>query len=462
MSELDRYLRSLSSFVQERRPNPWTAEPIDLYRHPSGFRCYYIPKPGFHQRFFALALPYGSAYRHFRTGAGDLRAILPGSAHFLEHCIFERADEEGGQSEGLMQALAALGCQSNAYTGHEFTVYYVRGSGAPLAQAAQLLTRAFFLAELSSQRIAAELPIIQAELDMYADEPESRAWQRLFAALYKEQAVRHDIGGDREELAQLRAEDLQALHRSIYHPAQVQATVSGDWSAGDLKELLSFLEGILADVPSAPGHLVQEYERSFGQAPVHLEEEQNTGPEAVYWAQKKRVEQLPWLLDDLARARENISAQLLLDSLLGDSAPLYHELYQRGLINDSLQLRYQLERQYAHCTASLDREGAAEALAELRAELSAELGRLAAGQPRYFRPELYEEQRKAAFGRFVRAFDSVERQALELLHLSLDGLDLEVYARAYREANWKRGLEALSFLQEPVDSVELRLLAGRA
>jgi hypothetical protein len=54
---------------------------------------------------------------------------------------------------------------------------------------------------LETDRIESERPVIQAELNQYMDDPDTRAYMKTVEALYEHHPVRADIGGTIESVA---------------------------------------------------------------------------------------------------------------------------------------------------------------------------------------------------------------------------------------------------------------------
>ncbi|HHX36533.1 MAG TPA: insulinase family protein, partial [Clostridiaceae bacterium] len=74
-----------------------------------------VPKPRFSRKFAAIVVPYGSVHTRFRE-ADDPQKIVevpPGTAYFLEQCLFSGKTTESGD---LIRRFAALGVRADAYT----------------------------------------------------------------------------------------------------------------------------------------------------------------------------------------------------------------------------------------------------------------------------------------------------------------------------------------------------------
>ena len=82
-------------------------------RLPCGLRVLVCPKDR-HSYHAAITVGYGSMDRF----AGE-RTLPMGTAHFLEHKMFERDPADFDGSDSYDDDFAAVGAESNAYTSHE-------------------------------------------------------------------------------------------------------------------------------------------------------------------------------------------------------------------------------------------------------------------------------------------------------------------------------------------------------
>ena len=93
-------------------------------RLPCGLRVLVCPmeRATFHA---SVSVGYGSMDRYARHAKGETGPLPMGTAHFLEHKMFSRDPARFGGSDSYDDEFAALGAESNAYTAHDRTVYYV-------------------------------------------------------------------------------------------------------------------------------------------------------------------------------------------------------------------------------------------------------------------------------------------------------------------------------------------------
>jgi hypothetical protein len=135
-------------------------------------------------------------------------------------------------------------------------------------------------------------------------------------------------------------------------------------------------------------------------------------------------------------------ARLAFDTLLSPASPLYEDLFARGLINDSFGYHYACEPSFAFLAAggeSKDPLAAGKALVEgLQKAFAAGLD-----------PALFEIQKRAAAGDFVRSLDSIDHSGLVQAQCNQHGLDLFDYPVLYDKMDAKIAAQQLAFLSDP-------------
>ena len=117
-----------------------------------------------------------------------------GIAHFLEHSVF-KGTAKRDSAFAIARELDALGANYNAYTSHEYTAYVATVRKDHLRQALDMLSDIYANASLPEQELEREKGVVIEEIKMYADEPQSVAYERhLMQALGDTPAGRPIIG----------------------------------------------------------------------------------------------------------------------------------------------------------------------------------------------------------------------------------------------------------------------------
>ena len=435
LSDFDHNLPA--GFAGRERRDALTGKVLWTFVHRSGFQVKVLPRPGFSRRFAAVTVPFGSISTGLTDGENQWQ-IPAGSAHFLEHCLFSR-DEQGG----LLGRMSALGASANAYTTHSHTLYYF-STVHDFAEGLGIYLDAIMNPRLDNERIDAERPIILAELDQYHDDPDSRSYMRLVESLYHCHPVRLDIGGTPESVAAITPEDLQRAWSLFYHPGRLTMTLAGDFDVLPILEMLDErLSRLTAGETSRQASILLPDEPSaLLERQARLSMDVTTSSFLVGIKDPDLLPATPLTGQDLVARRR--AARLLFDTLLSPVSQLYETLYASGLINDSFGFHYACEESFAFlaCGGESDTpEDSAAAVLE--------------GLVQAFRqgidPMVFESQKRAAAGDFVRALDSIEHSGMVQAQCSLDGVDLFDYPAIYDKMDHDTASRMMSFLADPAN-----------
>jgi predicted Zn-dependent peptidase len=255
------------------------------------------------------------------TGSKYETKEISGISHFLEHLQFKGTAKRPTQMD-VFTAIDELGGISNAFTGQEYTGYYVKAQSGKFAAAVDLVADMFLNATLPAGEIEKERGTIIEELNMFYDHPMRHIWTVWGQALYGDQPAGWDIGGVEETVGKITREQLVAYRASNYVAQNTILCVSGKF---DQKDAFGLAQKYFGDFTTkAPG----------GKAPVV---ERQAKPEVLIY--KKDTKQTQVALGvrafDLFHPRRY--ALELMEVILGGmwSSRLNEEVrVKRGLVYD--------------------------------------------------------------------------------------------------------------------------------
>jgi len=116
--------------------------------------------------------PIVAVYFWARTGSANEPVEINGIAHFFEHMFFKGTEKRGvGEME---RAIKALGGHNNAFTGMEYTAYYVVVPSEHFATAFDILYDAMVHSVFDAEEIEKERQVVVEEIHRRDDSPEER------------------------------------------------------------------------------------------------------------------------------------------------------------------------------------------------------------------------------------------------------------------------------------------------
>ena len=177
-----------------------------VYRRvlPNGLALEVVKKPGFAKKQAYFVTDFGSIHTHFRFEGKEHR-VPAGIAHYLEHKMFDLPDGRDVSAE-----FAALGASSNAFTSYDMTAYYfscTKNFDACLRLLLEFVSTPYF----TEESVEKERGIIDQEIGMNEDAPDSVVFDNLMAAMYAVHPIRQPILGTSETIREITPEVLRKV-----------------------------------------------------------------------------------------------------------------------------------------------------------------------------------------------------------------------------------------------------------
>lgn len=199
---------------------------------PNGLEVFILPKKGFHKTVATFTTKYGSIDNRFSVqGKSDFIQVPNGTAHFLEHKMFE------GQHGDVYHTFARQGALVNAFTSFTRTAYTLSATSHVHRNLEMLLD---FVQEpyFTDETVEKEKGIIEQEIRMYDDNPDWRARFELLRNMYVSHPVNMDIAGTITSINEITKEDLYACYNTFYHPDNMLLFVIGEVAPEETLKLI--------------------------------------------------------------------------------------------------------------------------------------------------------------------------------------------------------------------------------
>jgi predicted Zn-dependent peptidase len=167
-----------------------------------------------------------------------------GIAHFAEHMFF-KGTERRPQSRDITTEIDGIGGEFNAFTGKEYTGYYVRCAGEQRDTALDVLVDMLRNSKFEPEEIEREKGVIVEEMNMYFDTPRDFIGGVYDQLLYGDQPLGWDIIGSKETVRSATRDTFLDYLGRWYKPERMVVGIGGAIGAGltdQLEELLGDLE----------------------------------------------------------------------------------------------------------------------------------------------------------------------------------------------------------------------------
>lgn len=180
----------------------------------------------------------------FRIGSADEARGVSGLAHYLEHMMFKGTDKLGVGE--YSQIMSKHGGEHNAFTGYDYTGYYVNIAKEHLPLVMATEADRMVNLKVDDAEFLKERQVIMEERSMRTDnQPAALLSEQMNAALFLNHPYHVPVIGWRHEMEALSREQVFAMYHRYYHPNNAVLIVAGDITAAELKPLVEKYYGTL-------------------------------------------------------------------------------------------------------------------------------------------------------------------------------------------------------------------------
>ncbi|MGM9590165.1 MAG: EF-P 5-aminopentanol modification-associated protein YfmH [Faecousia sp.] len=391
----------------------------------NGLTVAVVKREGFTKKLCYFVTDYGAIHTDF-TLEGKTYHAPAGVAHYLEHKLF---DMPGGRD--VSAEFAALGAMTNAFTSYDLTAYYFSCT-ENFADCLKLLLEFVSTPYFTEESVDKERGIIDQEIGMNQDAPDSVIFENLMVSMYEKHPIRVPILGTSETIRQITAETLHLCHRAFYTPGNMLLCVVGDV---DPEEVTAIARQVLGTE-----------KREVGQkAPLPTESMVTPEKDTCRLMEVAMpMFNLAFKCEPLGKGREAIRQEMIADlaaeALFGESSELYLRLYEEGIIDTSFGGGFETIDGCAMLMCSGDSDDPE----AVRAAMLEQVQKIAAEG---IDETAFLRMKRSALGRRIRALDSFDATCFRVCAYHFSGFDYFRFPEIYRSIQSE---EICDFLQQAV------------
>ncbi|MBR3817585.1 MAG: insulinase family protein [Clostridia bacterium] len=399
--------------------------------HPSGLEIRVMPKKGYDSAYAVFGVKYGSIDTALQKESGEFETIPEGTAHFLEHKLFESEDLNA------FERFAKTGASANAYTSFEKTAYLFKGSDK-IEESLEILLDFVQNPYFTQETVEKEQGIIGQEIRMYQDLPDWQVMFNLLRALYEKHPVRIDIAGTQESIAEIDADLLYGLYKNFYNPANMVLCVVG---AIEPEKVFDIVEKNIKETDG------RKIERKF--------EKESAKPVKDYVEEKLSVACKQFLLGykedvsgPLLSLEDELASQIMLEAIAGKSSPLYKKLLDEELID--LGFGTELFNGFGFSCVMMG--GTSADPDKTVSILRSEIKRM---QKEGIDPVAFERAKRKTYGRMVMGYNDIDDTANLMMNLYFNGYEPFAELEACKNITLEKAQERLAVLKEKSSAVSV-------
>src|SRR5947199_2581490 len=154
-----------------------------------------------------------------------------GIAHFSEHMFFKGTERRPSAKE-IAGAIDAIGGEFNAFTGKEYTAYFVKCAAEHRDVALDVIVDMLRNSRFAAEEIDREKGVIIEEMNMYFDTPRDYIGGVYESLLYGDQPLGWEIIGRKETVRAATRETFLDYLERCYKPSRIVVGVAGKIDSG--------------------------------------------------------------------------------------------------------------------------------------------------------------------------------------------------------------------------------------
>lgn len=182
------------------------------------------------------ASPMIAAVTVVKTGSRNEDEASNGSAHFLEHLLFNGTKTR--TQKQIYDEMDFYGGYNNAHTGPDYTNYMILMPKEFIAQGMDIQADMLFNSTLPDEKFEKERGIVIEEIGKSADRPEYQVNNHFLRTFYAGTPYERPVLGTVSTITHLKRESVWAYYRTWYVPNNMILMVIGDFSTPEMVKLV--------------------------------------------------------------------------------------------------------------------------------------------------------------------------------------------------------------------------------
>lgn len=296
-------------------------ETINKVTLENGLTIIMVHKPHFRNHVALLGTNFGA--KHLRQIVDKKEVTYhSGVAHFLEHKLFEKPEED------ILSTFTNMGASANAFTSYNETVYFF-STTQELQEPLHTLINFVLDLDIRESGVEKEKGIIIEELKMYQEMPFFRLSMEAYQSMFHHHPLKYDIAGTKEDVLAITKEELELAYNTNYHPSQLVLSIVSPMEPSKILEIINQNERLKqVSTPVVVENPLINEPKEVARDYFEIDMKVNASKHVFAYKQNLSFE------SNLDMLKSNIMTQIILDLNFSKLNPDYQEWLNQGLIND--------------------------------------------------------------------------------------------------------------------------------
>ena len=165
-----------------------------------------------------------------RVGSRDESKKINGLSHFVEHMVF-KGTQKWPTTQMVNRIIDSVGGVFNAFTGQEYTGFWVKTAKKHLPLGLEFLNQIIFKCQLPKEELERERGVILEEIKLRHDEPMTLVADRFVSQIYGLTQLGQEIIGPGENIKKIKREEFLKHLKYWYQPSNMVLAVVGSLPA---------------------------------------------------------------------------------------------------------------------------------------------------------------------------------------------------------------------------------------
>jgi len=151
-----------------------------------------------------------------------------GISHFLEHMVFKGTPKRPNATD-ISRELDSIGSHYNAFTGQEYTGYYVKVNHTKLDNALEIISDLFMNPLFKKEEIEKEKGVIVEEIRMYKDIPQRVVHEIFGEMLFEGQPAGRSVLGTEDNVRSFTQDQIIQYRKNHYVSSATSVVIAGSF-----------------------------------------------------------------------------------------------------------------------------------------------------------------------------------------------------------------------------------------
>lgn len=165
----------------------------------------------------------------YKVGSRLESKKLNGVSHFVEHLMFKGTSRRPNTAD-ISKELDGIGAEFNAFTGKEYTGYYITADSKKLPLTADMLADMLQNSKFEAKEIDRERGVIVEEINMYEDNPMMYIEEAFEELLFENSPMGQQIAGPRINIQTVSRNNLYNYYKKHYYNGNAIIGIAGKFN----------------------------------------------------------------------------------------------------------------------------------------------------------------------------------------------------------------------------------------